>query len=41
MMLGQLQITKMTELWRIDNRLMVRVSKTFIKENHASCLSVI
>lgn len=38
---GQLQATKMTELWRIDNRLMVRVSKTFIRENHASHLLVI
>lgn len=36
---GQLQTTKMTELWRTDNGLMVRVSKTFIREK--SCFTFV
>ena len=37
---GQLHTAKMSGLWRRGNRLMVKVSKTFIKENHVSHLSV-
>lgn len=38
---GQLQTTELTELWRIDARLMVKVSKAFRRESHTSHLSVI